>query len=84
MLAYIIVFIVSWIIAVLGFCQIIGSIQNALFRGPGMTLFTIVVWGVILGIVCFVVHRYFPSQKIAYYAATVIGLFLSLTSGKIK
>ena len=47
MISFIITLIVSYVVGLFGFAQIIGSIQNAKERGA-MTIVTIVIWSVIL------------------------------------
>lgn len=74
----------SFVIGTLGFAQIIGSLQNIKLRGIGMTLFTIILWGIILVGEWMLLMNFLPDYKIPYYAATVISLLLVLGSGKVK
>jgi len=75
---------ISYAVGTFGFCQIIGSFQQARVRGPGMTAFTVILWAAILIAVCFVVHRWFLAYRIAYYIGTALSLLMSLRAGKIE
>ena len=57
----------AYVLGVFGFAQIIGSLQNASRRGTAFTLFTIVLWTVILIGGWFLMHTFAPSHKIVYY-----------------
>lgn len=74
----VVMFIASWGIGVLGFTQILGSIQHARRRGAGVTIFTILLWLAILIGIAFLVHEKFREQIVAYYIGTGISLLQSL------
>ena len=64
--------------------QIIGSAQNANVRPIGATIFTIVLWLVILLVVAILVHLYFSKFAVSYYIGTGAGLLATLFSGRIE
>ncbi len=74
----------AYVLGVFGFAQIIGSLQNASRRGTAFTLFTIVLWTVILIGGWFLMHTFAPSHKIVYYIATGISLLQILGAGRIE
>lgn len=81
---FLVVVFFSFVIGTLGFAQIIGSLQNIKLRGIGMTLFTIILWGIILVGEWMLLMNFLPDYRIPYYVTTVISLLLVLGSGKIK
>ncbi|MBE5037313.1 hypothetical protein INF35_05925 [Subdoligranulum sp. DSM 109015] len=74
----------AYLLGVFGFAQIIGSLQNVKRRGIGMTLYTICVWVIILGIGWFIRYSVVPDQSFAYYLGTGISFVQILFSGKIQ
>ena len=78
------VFIGSFVIGVWGFCQIVGSIQQAAVRGPVLTTITISIWSIILVATAIAVHCWLYDYRIAYYIGTAIGLLGTLRAGKIE
>ena len=48
MLKFIITLAVAYVVGVFGFAQIIGSLRTFKIRGPGASMFTILLWSVIL------------------------------------
>lgn len=79
-----VVLFVAWISGVFGFAQIIGSLQNLRIRGPAMSAFTIILWVLILGAICFVAHHFFFPYRIVYYVGTGISFIQVLCSGRIE
>ena len=79
-----VVLFVAWISGVFGFAQIIGSLQNLRMRGAAMSAFTIILWALILGAICFVAHHFFFPYRIAYYVGTGISFIQVLCSGRIE
>ena len=69
----IVVAIVSWLVGIFGWAQIIGSLQNAKSRGPLMTLITIIIWICVLGGIA-----YFGIVKLGCKVALIIGYAVSL------
>lgn len=78
----IIVGIVSFIVGVFGFCQIIGVIRTRHYRVMGTIIFTIVLWTAILGFSFIAVHEWFYDYRIAFYIAMGISLLMSWNTGK--
>ena len=78
----IIVGIVSFIVGVFGFSQIIGVIRTRHYRVMGTIIFTIVLWTTILGFSFFAVHEWFYDYRIAFYIAMGISLLMSWNTGK--
>ena len=76
----VVVFCASYVVGVIGFCQIIGSIQTR----QRAFLLTIVIWVAILVGGYFIVRRFLPDQMIALYVGYGISLLKSLTAGKIQ
>jgi hypothetical protein len=48
MFRFIITLAVAYVVGVFGFAQIIGSFRTFHIRGPGASMFTIILWSVIL------------------------------------
>lgn len=76
----VVVLIVSWIIGVIGFSQIIGSLQT---RQPNFFI-PIIVWAVILLIEFLIVKTFLPAQLTAYGIGTAVALVTVLSAGKIQ
>ena len=74
----------AYVLGLFGFAQIIGSLQNISRRGIALTLFTIVLWLLILIGGWFLMHTFAPSHRIIYYIATGISLLQILSAGKIE
>lgn len=79
---YAIVGIVSWIVAVIGFAQIIGSLQN--LRSNSKLWFTLIIWIALIAGSYFLMKAIVPEYKIAYFIGMGIGLLQILFSGKIQ
>lgn len=73
-LIFMVVLFIAWIIAVFGFCQIVGSIK---YRTPNW-VFTVVLWGAILIGGIAITNAWLSSYKWATYLAYTIGFLLSL------
>ncbi len=81
---FIVVLIVTYVVGVFGFSQIVGSLQNFSSRGAGLSLLTIVLWGAILVGSFFLMKNLVPDQSVAYYIGMVASLVSVLSSGKIQ
>ena len=53
-------------------------------RGAAMSAFTIILWVLILGAICFVAHHFFFPYRIVYYVGTGISFIQVLCSGRIE
>lgn len=73
--------LVSYIIGVFGFAQIIGSLRNIRIRGIALTLFTCILWLAILVGAAAIVLCWIKQHEIALYIAYGIS-FLSIVSQK--
>lgn len=72
---FFIILIVSYVVGLFGFAQVLGSIQHAHERGATMTLITIVINGVVLCGAYMLVAHFFTSVK-----PLVIGYVISFLS----
>ena len=70
--------------ATLGFCQIIGSIQNCHSRSVSMTFTTVIIWAILFAVGYFVTVNLFTIKSVIYYIALAIGFVVSITSGHIQ
>ena len=92
----IIVFIGTFVISLFGFSQIVGSVKVSIkqkklrdfiecFNGSLVplksTVFTLIIWLLILGFVCLAIHMWINEYRLSYYIATGIGFLFSLKSG---
>lgn len=71
---------ISYFAGVLGFAQIIGSMQT---KQKGF-IFTIILWGAILVGVLFGIRYFFPVQIWGCYMGYTISFIIILKSGKIE
>ena len=76
----IVILVLSWVVGVFGFAQIIGSIQT---RQRGY-LFTILFWAAILAGCYVLVRTFLPKQLRAWYIGTGAALLATLFSGRIE
>lgn len=99
---YILMFVIgllSFVIGVFGFYQIIGSIRIAIFqrkerdtieelggrvRPISLVLFTVLLWIIISAFAIFAVHMWLPNYKVSTYIGFGIAFLLSLRAGKSK
>ncbi len=75
-----ILLIVSYVVGVLGFTQIIGSLQAK----QKNFLVPILIWAVILVAVFFAARKLLPSKILALYIGYGISLIQALCAGKIR
>ncbi len=75
---HILTIIVSFVVGLFGFSQIVGSIQWANRRGIPMTLFTMALWIIILVAYVFAVLNWFPAYKMTAFVILGISFLLSL------
>lgn len=78
--ALIIMLVVAYVVGVLGFTQIIGSIQTR----QRNFLVPIVIWVVILAAEVLVVWRFFPGLIYACGIGSAVALLSSLRAGRIE
>lgn len=81
MLKFILIAVLSWLIGVFGWAQIIGSLQNIKIRKN--LLYTLILWIVILGVAAYVAIAHFNGLW-ALLAGYIISLLQVLGSGKIE
>lgn len=72
-----VVFFLSWIVGIFGFCQIVGTLKFLKKFSLGSALITIVLWVVILGFGAFAVIKWLNDQAIAMYIGYGIALIQS-------
>lgn len=80
---FIAILIVSWLIGVFGWAQIIGGFQNLKSRGPKM-LITVLIWAIIIAATFIVVWKFFSSSILAWIIGMVVSLIQVLRQGKIE
>ncbi|SFU96344.1 hypothetical protein [Butyrivibrio sp. M55] len=81
-LFFLVVLLVSWGIGVVGWAQIIGSIQNIRVR-PNLII-TIIIWGIIIAGSFFIVRFFFESKMLAWAIAMVVSFVQVFKQGKIE
>lgn len=74
--------ILSFIVGVIGFSQIIGSIRTIRIRGIAISSCTIGLWVVILGVFLAIVFFFIPSYKTSFLIGMALSILMSLGSGK--
>ena len=84
MIGQILAFFICYIIGVFGFTQIVGSLQNIKNRGIPMTLFTISVWTIIVGLTVFIIYSKFNNCMVPCVIAMIISFLQTLFAGKIE
>lgn len=77
---WIVLLVVSYVIGVLGFTQIIGSLQT---RQKNF-LVPLLVWLVILAGIYLAARKLFPDKMLALYIGYGISLLQTLFAGKIQ
>ncbi len=82
MLYFCVIGFVSWIIGVLGLCQIVGTFRTLQYRKVGTSIITVSFWIIVLTTVATIVHVWFNEYKVAFYIAMAISLLLSWNTGK--
>ena len=80
---FIVIFIVSWLVGVFGWAQIIGSFQNLKSRGPHM-LITVLIWSIIIVATYIAVWKFFASSILAWIIGMVVSFMQVLRQGKIE
>lgn len=81
-LIFILITIATWFIGVFGFCQIIGSIQYVRVRAIPLTLFTVLFWVSVLGIITTIILMFLNTYKVALFIGYIVALLMSLSAGK--
>lgn len=79
---FLVVLLVSWVIGVVGWAQIIGSIQNIRVR-PNLII-AIIIWGIIIAGSFFIVKSFFSSKMLAWAIAMVLSFIQVFKQGKIE
>ena len=81
-LMYIIIYFIFWLIGIFvgsfGWVQIIGSIKYAKQRGLPLTLFTVILWTLILAVLTILCFMFFKKGFYAFCAGLIIAFILSL------
>ncbi len=72
--------VISYVVGVFGFCQIIGSIQTR----QRAFLLTILFNAAVLVLVYFGIRRFLSEQITALYIGYIISLIQSLSAGRIR
>lgn len=75
---------VAWFIGIVGWAQIIGSIQHASERGRKATMSTIIVWVVIFGVLTAAVYFFLRKYFIAYLIGLGISMIRILFAGRVS
>jgi len=75
---FVIVTIASIFIGIWGFCQIVGTIKYFRRAPLVLSLFTILIWTVILSAIGVAVHFWLPNYKTALYIGYGISFLMSL------
>ena len=75
---------VAWFIGIVGWAQIIGSIQHASERGRNATMSTIIVWVVIFGVLTAAVYFFLRKYFIAYLIGLGISMIRILFAGRVE
>ena len=81
MLVTAVVFALSWVIGVIGWAQIVGSLQN--LRKQRKYLFTLFLWAAILAAAAYVAITKF-NGLVPLLAGYVVALAMVLSKGKVK
>ncbi len=76
--------VIGYVLGAFAFSQIIGSIQYFRIRGLFLTLFTTILWVLLLLFVTWLMHKFLNSYIIAYYFGLTITLLMTLSAGKIE
>lgn len=77
---WLVLLVVSYVVGVLSFTQIVGSLQTK----QKNFLIPILVWGVILVAVFFAARKLLPEKMLALYIGYGISLIQTLCAGKIQ
>lgn len=80
-LVFILVLVIAWVVGVIGFSQIIGSLQNMKER-PGL-LMPMLLWLVILAGGFFLEHYLFPANPLPLILGYAASFITVLAQGKI-
>ena len=80
---FITILIVSWLIGVFGWAQIVGGFQSLKSRGVKM-LITVLIWSVIVIGTFIVVLKFYPTSIIAWIIGMVVSLVQVLRQEKIE
>ena len=74
----------SYCIGTFAFPQIIGSLRYRRIRPVGLTVFTIMFWGIIVIAITISVHCILKDYLIAYYMGLVPTLLMTLGTKNIE
>ncbi len=80
-LAFVLVILIAWVVGVIGFSQIIGSLQNMKDR-PGL-LMPMLLWILILAGGFFLEHYLFPENPLPVILGYAASFITVLAQGKI-
>ncbi len=81
MIKFFIIIIISWLVGVFGWAQIIGCIQNIFYRKS--LVLPLILWVIIMCVVAFLAISVFDSM-IALIIGYIISLIQALFTGKIE
>ena len=73
----------SFFIGTVGFAQIVGSIRTVRVRGLGLTLYTSILWTLILGAAAALLLIFIPQYQIALYIGYGVSLLIMLFQKRI-
>lgn len=76
--------VIGWFVGILGWAQIVGSIQQFRNRGPAASMYTIILWAILLGGATAIVFFLLRKYLVAYLIGLGIGLVQILFAGEIK
>lgn len=74
--------IVSFVVGVFGFCQIVGVIRTRHIRATGTFISVLILWPLIIVLLGVAVHVWFYKYRFVFYVVMVISLLLSWNTGK--
>jgi hypothetical protein len=81
---FVVVAVASWFFGIIGWAQIIGSIQHAKERSRGATIYTIVIWLVLFGLATLAVVLWLKRFWMVYLGGMAVALIRMLTVGRIE
>ena len=69
-------------IGIFAFGNIIGVLRTLRSRSIGMNILPLVVWSIILGILAFIIHKWFFGYVGGFYTGIIVSIILSWNIGK--
>lgn len=74
----------SFFIGTVGFAQIVGSLRTVHVRGLGLTLFTSILWTLILGAAAALLLIFIPQYQVALYIGYGVSFIIMLLQRNIE